>query len=228
MNLPKIIMGTSPFIGAGQFGERASGYYQRFYENPEQMTSLFVESAKHGVTAVQLLVYEPLVKALEDAQKEVGDFFVIAAIMEDFKESMELVSSLKPQMISLHANFCDSIDPRLDGWIDEIKSTGAAPIASTHNPAITIPMLEKSDFDGYLAPLNPSGFAMNNFEMALGAIQRTQKKVIAMKTLGAGGLLPEIELFKFVYAYADAAAVGITSVEEMDMTYSIMRAALGV
>ncbi|MHC1566384.1 MAG: aldo-keto reductase family protein [Candidatus Syntropharchaeia archaeon] len=226
MKIPRILFGTSPFIGAGQFGERTFEYRRRFYGNPENMTTLFVKSAQFGVSAVQLIAYEPLVKALEKAEKEAGNFFVLAAIIENFEESMELLSSLSPEAISIHARFCDCSDPRLDGWIEKIRNAGAIPVASTHDPARSIPVLEEIDFDGYLTPLNPVGYGMGDFDGTLKAIKNTSRTIIAMKTLAAGELKPDKDLFEFVYSYADAAAVGITSVEEMEETYSKMREAL--
>lgn len=61
------MMGTSPFIGAGQFGSKALEYRRLFFEQPENMTKLFVKSAELGVKAVQLVGYEPLVSALQKA-----------------------------------------------------------------------------------------------------------------------------------------------------------------
>ena len=67
---------------------------------------------------------------------------------------------------------------------------------------------------------------MGDFDGTLKAIKNTSRTIIAMKTLAAGELKPDKDLFEFVYSYADAAAVGITSVEEMEETYSKMREAL--
>ena len=79
-NLPRLMLGTSPFIGAGQFGSKALEYRRLFFEKPENMTRLFVHSAKLGVKAVQLVGYQPLVAALRKAQEITGDFFVAVTI----------------------------------------------------------------------------------------------------------------------------------------------------
>lgn len=39
-DLPHLMLGTSPFIGAGQFGSRSSEYRKRFFDNPDNMTEL--------------------------------------------------------------------------------------------------------------------------------------------------------------------------------------------
>ncbi|MFQ6056896.1 MAG: hypothetical protein ACE5J3_13055 [Methanosarcinales archaeon] len=225
MELPKLMLGTSPFIGAGQFGSKALEYHKKFYENPKNMEKLFVKSAELGVSATQLMVYEPLIKALKNAEKRTGKFFIVAAIAEEnFSRYFELIIPLEPELVAIHAMFCDSLDERLNEWIDKIREIGAIPAASTHKPGETIPKLEVLDIEAYLTPLNPIGFGMApNFESALKAIKKTKKQVIAIKPLAAGKLFPEESLFEFIYKYADSIAVGITSEEEMEETYSVIR-----
>jgi hypothetical protein len=57
-------------------------------------------------------------------------------------------------------------------------------------------------------------------ESTLKALERTRKEVLAIKPLAAGKLSPERSVFEYVYRYADSIAVGITSEEEMEETYS--------
>ncbi|MCG2728533.1 MAG: hypothetical protein L6244_07805, partial [Candidatus Methanoperedenaceae archaeon] len=152
LDLPRLMLGTSPFIGAGQFGSKSQDYRRRFFDTPDNMTRLFVHSAKLGVKAVQLVGYQPLVAALRKAQVTAGDFFVAVTIPRgDFASNLGLVSSLEPEFVSVHAQFCDGIDAMLSEWIDMIKDTGAKPAASTHSPGTTIPLLDNLGFEAYLA-----------------------------------------------------------------------------
>jgi len=59
-----------------------------------------------------------------------------------------------------------------------------------------------------------------DIESTLKALERTSKAVIAIKPLAAGKLSPEKSVFEYIYRYADSIAVGITSEEEMEETYS--------
>lgn len=232
VELPRLMLGTSPFIGAGQFGHRAYEYRRRFFHQPENMTTLFVKSAELGVAAVQLVVYEPLVQALEHAFEIIGEkFFVAAVIMSGvkFDKHLKLIEWLEPEVVAMHAAFCDVADERLCKWVKKIREMGAAPAASTHVPGDTIPMLDDFglDIEAYLAPLNPKGYFMEpDYESALRAIKETNKKVIAIKPLAAGALKPEKSLFGFIFEHADAASVGITSEQEMKETYTAAFAAL--
>ncbi|MDP2767570.1 MAG: hypothetical protein Q8O41_09005, partial [Candidatus Methanoperedens sp.] len=105
--------------------------------------------------------------------------------------------------------------------IDMIKDIGAKPAASTHSPGTTIPLLDNLGFEAYLAPVNPIGYGMEpDVESTLRALERTKKKVLAIKPLAAGKLSPDRSVFEFIYKYADSIAVGITSENEMVETYS--------
>jgi len=221
-DLPGLMLGTSPFIGAGQFGSKSLDYRRQFFDNPDNMTRLFVYSANLGVKAVQLIGYQPLVTALMKAEEISGDFFVAVTIPRgDFASNLDLVSPLEPEFVSVHAQFCDGIDAMLSEWIDMIKDTGAKPAASTHSPGTTIPLLDNLGFEAYLAPVNPIGYGMEpDVESTLRALEHTKKKVLAIKPLAAGNLYPERSVFEFIYMYADSIAVGITSEEEMVETYS--------
>jgi hypothetical protein len=221
-DLPRLMLGTSPFIGAGQFGSKSLDYRRRFFDNPDNMTRLFVHSANLGVKAVQLVGYQPLVSALMKAQEISGDFFVAVTIPRgDFASNLDLVSPLEPEIVSMHAQFCDENDPRLNEWIDMIREAGARPAASTHSPGSTIPLLDDLGFESYLAPVNPAGYGMEpDIESTLKALEQTEKAVIAIKPLAAGKLYPEKSVFEYIYRYADSIAVGITSEKEMEETYS--------
>lgn len=163
--IPKLMLGTSPFIGAGQFGTKAYDYRQQFFCNERNMTRLFIKSALLGVAAVQLIAYEPVINALNAAREELeADFFVAATIPSGraFERYLELLKPLQPEIIAIHALSCDAHDQRITGWIKEIQAAGASPGAATHLPGETIPELDAAGFafEVYLAPLNTVGYAM--------------------------------------------------------------------
>ncbi len=37
---------------------------------------------------------------------------------KDFAANLDLVSPLEPEFVSVHAQFCDENDPRLNEWIE--------------------------------------------------------------------------------------------------------------
>jgi hypothetical protein len=50
--IPKLMLGTSPFIGAAQFGRKAYDYRRLFFYNESNMKRLFIQSATLDVKAV--------------------------------------------------------------------------------------------------------------------------------------------------------------------------------
>jgi hypothetical protein len=232
LQIPKLMLGTSPFIGAGQFGTKASEYRNRFFHNERTMKHLFIASARHGVNAVQLIVYEPLVNALTAAMEGIGEDFFIAATIpsgRNLERDLALIRPLKPEIIAIHALSCDAFDARIEGWIEDIRALGASPAAATHCPGATIEELDNAglDFEVYLAPVNPVGYAMEpDYESTLKALETTAKQTIAIKPLAAGRLKPTQSLFTFVYKYADSVSVGITSEAEMEETYAVAKEAV--
>ncbi|RZN36883.1 MAG: hypothetical protein EFT35_07510 [Methanophagales archaeon ANME-1-THS] len=229
VQLPKLMLGTSPFIGAGQFGRKAYDYRTMFFSNERNMERLFIKSATLGVQAVQLIVYEPLVNALKAAARELGTKFFVAATIpsgQRFEKDLELIKPLKPEIIAIHALFCDALDPRLHGWIKQIRELGASPAASTHYPGETIEELDRAgfEFEVYLAPVNSVGYAMApTRDRTLQALETTDKQVIAIKPLAARLKCHTSSLFSFIYQYADSISVGIVSDEEMEETYTIAK-----
>jgi hypothetical protein len=55
------------------------------------MKRLFVASARLGIKAVQIIAYQPLIEALQDAERVTGRFFNVVTIVENFREDLERV-----------------------------------------------------------------------------------------------------------------------------------------
>ncbi len=54
--IPRILLGTSPFIGSGQFGSKASLYYTHFYENPQNIVKVMCKAVDLGVTGFRFFL----------------------------------------------------------------------------------------------------------------------------------------------------------------------------
>ena len=66
----KNFLGTSPFIGASQFGFKSFHYYQYFYLHPENILRIIRKAYEIGIEGLQLLPYPPVVKAVKKALDE--------------------------------------------------------------------------------------------------------------------------------------------------------------
>lgn len=84
-----------------------------------------------------------------------------------------------------------------------------------HHAGASLPLLQHKDLgiSGYLTPINKMGALMLPTQtQAIDAITSTSKPVIAIKPL-AGGRIPPLEAFKYVFqsVHADAAIIGVAS-----------------
>lgn len=227
IDLPQILLGCSPFIGAGQFGVKALQYHRRFYLQPENMVKLFQRSFEFGVKAVQLLADKPidaLIEACDSILHLVKPFVIYSTSLSGsrLRKVLDRLSPLEPEVIVVHAEISDNRDIKnIMERLSIVKEYGSALGLATHVPGVTIPWVEKAGVpvEVILAPLNSLGYAMEpSFESGLEAIQGCSRRIVAMKTLAAGRLPPK-EAFEFVYRYVDSVAVGITSEIEMKETY---------
>ncbi len=236
ISLPRTLLGTSPFIGAAQFGHRARLYQLDLYSNPENMLRIIRTSYDLGVRGIQLLPYPPVIQALEMAREEGMKIDVIGTVRPDQEnEDIKLLNSLDAKVMLLHAMITDQGD-----WdfiaqnLDRIKEANAIAGLVTHRPFHTTSKLLESPvkdlFEVYMLPVNRLGYLMDceqNLEK-----ERTQlrdlvleldKTIIGKKLLAAGIMTPQ-DAFEYLKTvdYVDMVAVGIASEKEAQETFGIL------
>ena len=59
--IPRTLLGTSPFIAAAQFGHRARLYQIDLYNNPENIFKIIKKSYEMGITGIQVIPYPPVI-----------------------------------------------------------------------------------------------------------------------------------------------------------------------
>jgi len=226
---PKVLLGTSPFMGAGQFGAKSHVYYRQFYENPKNIAKIIIECVKLGCNAVQAICCPPILTAVQEAVRATDtEIFIMGSTgLGEISNEIESMKQLKAQSIVTHGSYTDRIlnkNPEklkrtLQGIKDEIVG-----IAS-HTPGTII---EKAaaieEVKLMLVPFNKIGAFMDpSFESTLQAAEsarRIGKKIIAMKSLAAGRLEPAAA-FQFLKDRVDGVAVGLTNTEEIKATLKV-------
>lgn len=206
VEIPKVLFGTSPFMGAGQFGAKAALYYSKFY-NPDNIKCINL-----GVNAVQPFGYARLIEPIGS----VG--------LENLEEEIELMRSINSKCILIHAVLSDRNLEGVKGKLRELKEEGIITGIVTHEPGRVIPEAESiEDVNLILAPANKLGrFMEPTFESSVRAIENSSKKIIAIKPLAAGKLKPS-DAFEFLSNLVDGVAVGIASKEEARETFGAAR-----
>ena len=231
--LPRTLLGTSPFIGASQFGHRSRLYLLDLYRKPEVMARIMVKSYQLGVRGIQLLPYPPVVEALKMARDEGCPLDIVGTIRpEEENNDLELFSNLGAKAIMLHAVITDQGDWDYIGKkLDEINDAGAISGLVTHMPFRTTEKILESpirnDFKLYMVPVNRLGYLMDcdthgpdEREHLRELILELGKTVIAKKVLAAGIMTPD-DAFDYLKKldYVDMAALGIASEDEAEETF---------
>lgn len=234
--LPQILLGTSPFIGAAQFGHRARLYQLDLYSKPKNMAKIIKKSYDLGIKGIQLLPYDPVIKALKLAQDDGCHMEIVGTIRPDFEEEdIETLASLEATSMLLHANITDKGDwEDLGEYLDGIKNQNSIPGLVTHTPfKTTQALLESSilnDFDIYLLPVNRLGYLMDTSQFLeeerdkLGSLIKELDKTIIAKKVLAAGILSPAEAFQFLKTcdYVDAVTIGIASQLEAEETFGLL------
>lgn len=230
--IPRILLGTSPFLGAGQFGVRAYQYYKHFFENTRNITDLVIEAINAGVRGIQLVAYPEVAEAVKRAQVETGVELVIVGSLpfDRLEEGLDCLSSLPTKVVLLHGEETDQLNFKvLASWFGRIRDLGFIPGVATHKPDRALPELLESglDFQVVLLPFNAAGFLMGKKEKVRDMVLKNDKSFIAMKPLAAGRLRPR-EALEYVFSCEgiDSAAIGVATAEEVRETFSIAKSIL--
>lgn len=231
--LPRTLLGTSPFVGASQFGHRARLYILDLYRKPEAMARIMIKSYQLGVRGIQLLPYPPVVESLKMASDEGCPLDIVGTVrLQEANDDLKLFSNLGAKAIMLHADITDR-----ENWdyigkkLDEINDTGAISGLVTHMPFKTTKKIIESpignDFQLYMVPVNRLGYLMDcdthgpdEREHFREMIHELGKTVIAKKVLAAGIMTPD-DAFDYLKKldYVDMVALGIASEDEAEETF---------
>jgi len=224
--IPRVLLGTSPFLGAGQFGVRAYEYYRAFFRQPENITRLVEGCIEMGVNGVQLVAYPQIGKAIRKAEENVGRrLIVVGSLPYDIPErALECLSEFKTVAALLHGEQTDKMDMNENRrWLRRIEREGYLTGVVTHSPSRTIPaILKELEFDILMLPLNKVGYLMGDRrEELIDRIKESDVYVIAMKPLAAGRIKPEAAMkYLFSIGKVGSVAVGVASIEEAKETFS--------
>lgn len=145
VKFPKVLFGSSPFFGAGQFKERSMIYYHKFYLNPPNITQLYQEFILRGLNAIHVPSDPVIIHAIAEAIKSTFiDNFVLATVEgRNLQEELNLCEWIEAQSIIIHGSFTDDMLGSLTDVLRIIKKrfndipTGIA----THSPGNIIPSI---------------------------------------------------------------------------------------
>ncbi|MFX0207202.1 MAG: hypothetical protein ACFFDT_14525 [Candidatus Hodarchaeota archaeon] len=235
--LPLLLHGTSPFIGAGQFGIKARKWYEHFFHHPERMAELFNHFCEQGFPGVHVIAYPTIIEAAQLTKAKYPLKVTVSLLPENWEENLNQVTLLDPEVVFIHGAMTDTFlqkhEEKIYSCFQAIRDqSDAFPGIATHNSFQTLqksqagshPLFEE-DF-GFLLPINSSGWGMGGSPAKIIDLlsNLNDRPVLAMKTLAAGQLSPKNALdFVFNISKVKAATVGMTTKKEATEIASIGR-----
>jgi hypothetical protein len=234
--IPRTLLGTSPFVAAPQFGHRARLYQIDLYNNPENIFKIIKKSFEMGINGIQVIPYPPVIEAINLAVEAGISMDIIGTVRpEKENEDIEIFTDLNAVSMMIHGVTTDAGNwDFLESYLLKIKDEGAIPGLVTHRPFQTTQKLLKSPlldlFDIYSVPVNKLGYLMDCDMYGVderseldNMIRELDKTVMAKKILAAGVLKPD-EAFNYLKTvdFTDIVALGIASETEAMETFKLL------
>ncbi|HDI75441.1 MAG TPA: hypothetical protein ENF55_05740 [Thermoprotei archaeon] len=224
VKVPRVLVGSSPFIAAGQFGFKSYDYYHRFVLNPGNIVKILEYCFKKGAIRVQLLTYSFIARAVKEASRRTGvKPIIVATLMPDDENSLDWVLKLDSAITLVHASIVDTHDlEKILNQIDLLKEHGLEYGLVTHEPLRTVPFIKKHRLTEVLmAPVNKQGIFMGDRDKVLALYRDSGLSIVGKKVLGAGRI-PVKEALEYVFSldFVKSVAVGIASIREAEETLS--------
>lgn len=223
--IPRILLGTSPFIGAGQFGRRANFYYNHFYENPKNIVKIIRKAVDLGVTGVQALPFRPILGALKAVERELKERLTIVGTVGpgDPLTDIRNFQEFNTAAMLLHGEITDKRDSRrISELLNKVHAASVLAGLVTHKPLSTLNWLLETglDIDLLMLPFNRLGMFMDASPLkVVEATKKFNKPVIGKKILAAGYLPPQDAIsFLAQFRCIDVVALGIASEQEATET----------
>lgn len=225
--VPRILLGTSPFVGAGQFGSRAQFYYEHFYKKPKNIVKIVLKAVDLGVTGVQALPFRPIFRALKAVERELKERLTIVGTIgpDDPLSNIRDFQAFNTVAMLLHGEITDKRNSkRILELLNKVHAADCLAGLVTHKPLSTLNWLLKTDLDIDLlmVPFNKLGMFMDADPVKVAeAIRRLGKPIIGKKALAAGYLPPEDALTYVAQSGCiDIVALGVASEQEAKETFT--------
>ncbi|NVM53705.1 MAG: hypothetical protein HWN66_08375 [Candidatus Helarchaeota archaeon] len=222
--IPRITIGTSPFMGAGQFGSLGLKWRAAFFQNAGKMAELMIHSYNEGAKGVEAIPAGQIIKAALIAKEKCPDFTIIASTLWESKKNDFLIEELikvDAKIIFLHGSISDQRDLNLiKPLLSKIRATDKIPGMATHYPHRTISFIHQNKLDcsAILLPFNVRGEFMGDQNAVEKIVDSLDYFFVGMKTLGAGKI-PPMKAFAYLADHnISAVTIGMVTKEEITET----------
>lgn len=235
-DIPRTLLGSSPFVAAPQFGHRARLYQLDFYNNPENIVKIIQKSFDMGVKGLHVMPEPPVIEAIKLALDVGIKMDIVGTVMPETEdEDVELFADLGAVSVMLHGTITDGSNwDFIEEKLQKVKEIGAVSGLVTHSPFKTTSSLLESDvldmFDIYSVPVNKLGYLMDcdvyneQVRAELDSMMEELNKTIMVRNVLAAGVLRPEEAFNYLKTvdFADIVVLGIASVDEARETFGLL------
>ena len=210
-------VGTSPFLGASQFGKNARVYRRKFLNHADAVLEILEASYEVGGRGIEIILAGKITEAAKIMAETHNDFVITGSTFPGPDPLINELAELGAKIIFAHGMVADKKDEKLEKLIDEIESMGIIPGIAAHNPVSTLEYAFENlpSVKAFLIPFNARGYLMGNQkELENQVNNHKDHHFIGMKTLAAGKLNP-----KKAYEYISkhnicCTTIGMVSVDE--------------
>ena len=217
IDIPIVSTGTSPFIGAGQFGTNAYKWRKMFLNNPDAIIEILESSYEKGSRGIEVIPSGRILDAAVFMSEKYDDYVITGSTYPGKDPRIDILNEIGAKLIFVHGMISDDRGQNLISLLDEISGYGIIPGIATHDPLQTISFcLENSlNVRAFLIPFNATGFLMGNQKKLEELVDNTKNVYfIGMKTLAAGEIKPNYA-FQYISNHnICAVTIGMVSREQ--------------
>jgi len=227
-DIPLVMVGTSPFIGAGQFGLKAQTYRRKFLFHPKTMLEILEAAYKAGSRGIEVITAGKISTAAKIMKETHNDFVITGSTFPGPDPMIEDLINLDSKVIFIHGMVSDRKNKELLELIDDISSRGVIPGIAAHSPISTLKYaFENTNIKTFLIPFNVRGMLMGKkTELEELVDNKKENFFVGMKTLAAGKLEPQ-KAFDYISNHnICCVTIGMVTTEEAELSTKIALKAL--
>ena len=217
-----VTTGTSPFIGAGQFGFKGAAWRSKFLEDPNAMVEILEAAYQAGARGIEAIPIGKIMEATKIMTEAHDDFVVTGSTYPGRDPGIDALMEVGARLIFVHGMISDMKGRKLLKLLEEVESRGAIPGIATHDPIPTIKHVVENSLNvkAFLIPFNAVGEFMGNKQELETLVDNTANySFVGMKTLAAGTLEPK-KAFNYISKH-NICAVTIGLVNEREAKESV-------
>jgi hypothetical protein len=229
--IPLVSTGTSPFLGAAQFGKNARIYRKKFLNDEDAVLKILEASYEVGGRGIELVPAGKISEAAKIMRETHEDFVITGSTYPGPDPLINELASLDAKIIFAHGMVSDKKDDKLVKLINEIESFGIIPGIAAHNPVSTLEYAFENlpSVKVFLIPFNAQGLFMGD-QKKLEEIVDSHKDhyFIGMKTVAAGKL-DITQAYEYISRHnINCVTIGMVTIEEAKISTEVALAALKV